>query len=123
MVGPDRTTLRHEDWIYISGPITGADNYMEAFSSAEMELADKGWRVINPAKMGWILPGNAGWIDFMAIDFMLLASCSSIYMLPNWENSKGAKEEIAFARKNGIQIFYQEKAIRQMSGRIVNNGC
>ena len=100
--------ILHDNWIYISGPITGVEDYMDNFSAAEIRLTDKGWRVINPAKMGWILPGDATWDDFMRIDFMLLKGCSTIYMLPNWEKSMGARAEMAFAREHGIQVLYHE---------------
>ena len=116
MEGKQNGRLRHDDWIYISGPITGVENYMENFSSAEVRLADRGWHVVNPAKMGWILPRNAEWADYMIIDFQLLAACSYIYMLKDWEKSKGAKEEIAFAKKNGIQVIYHEIEKRKDHG-------
>ncbi len=96
----------HNDWIYISGPITGIDNYMDRFSEAETLLLDDGWKVINPAKMGWILPEDATWDDFMTMDLKLLAACGTIYMLTGWEKSAGAKAEMAFAREKGIRILY-----------------
>ena len=79
---------------------------MENFSAAEGRLVDQGWQVVNPAKMGWVLPEDASWEDFMRMDFMLLANCSAIYMLKNWERSRGAKAEMAFAREHGIAIMY-----------------
>ncbi len=45
----------------------------------------------------------------MKVDFVLLSHCSTIYMLPNWEKSAGAKAEMAFARNNGINILYHRK--------------
>lgn len=37
--------------IYISGPITGTDNYMERFEKAENGLKALGVSVVNPAKV------------------------------------------------------------------------
>ncbi|MBO4887524.1 MAG: DUF4406 domain-containing protein [Firmicutes bacterium] len=99
----------HKDWIYISGPITGVKNYIKNFMDAEIWLIKEGWQVINPAKMGSVLPVDASWEDFMKVDFVLLSHCSTIYMLPNWEKSAGAKAEMAFARNNGINILYHRK--------------
>ena len=42
--------------IYISGAITGTDDYMERFEKAEKELTDKGYSVLNPAKVNAQLP-------------------------------------------------------------------
>ena len=96
----------HKDWIYISGPITGVKNYLRNFTEAEVRLIKEGWQVINPAKMGSVLPGDASWADFMKVDFALLSHCAAIYMLPNWEKSRGAKAEMAFAKDNGIHILF-----------------
>ena len=116
MEGSAFRQLRHDDWIYLSGPITGIDNYMENFSAAEVRLADKGWHVVNPAKMGWILPVNAEWSDFMMIDFQLLAACGCICMLKDWEKSRGAQAEMAFAKENGIRVIYHEIEKRKDHG-------
>ena len=102
----------HNDWIYISGPITGIDNYTDRFSEAEIHLTGNGWKVVNPAKLGWILPVDATWDDFMSVDFKLLAACGTIYMLSGWEKSAGAKAEMAFAKERGIQVMYHNEAVR-----------
>lgn len=99
----------HKNWIYISGPITGVKNYIRNFMEAEIRLIEEGWQVINPVKMGSVLPVDASWEDFMKIDFVLLSHCSTIYMLPNWEKSAGAKAEMTFAKNNGINILYHRK--------------
>ena len=31
-----------------------------------------------------------------------------VYQMPGWENSRGVKEEIEFAKSKGIKITYQE---------------
>ena len=37
--------------LYLSGPITGVDNYQEIFRTARGRLAAMGYKVINPAEM------------------------------------------------------------------------
>jgi hypothetical protein len=36
--------------LYISGKITGDENYQEKFAEAERRLVDAGYEVVNPAK-------------------------------------------------------------------------
>ena len=42
--------------IYISGAITGIDDYMERFAKAEKKLTEQGYSVVNPAKVNAQLP-------------------------------------------------------------------
>lgn len=44
--------------IYISGPITGIDDYMGRFSNAEKELKEQGFSVVNPAKVLSQMPAD-----------------------------------------------------------------
>ena len=48
--------------VYISGKITGNENYLEEFSKAEKELKYCGYDVVNPAKH--LIPGFT-WKDYM----------------------------------------------------------
>lgn len=45
-------------------------------------------------------------------DLALLAKCDAVVMLPDWERSKGAREEHAFAKERGIPVFYTTVALR-----------
>ena len=51
--------------IYISGPISGTDDFMERFASMETRLHELGYAVINPAKECASLPkalhGKSTW--------------------------------------------------------------
>ena len=58
--------------IYISGKVSGTDDYMERFAKAEKELTEHGFSVINPAKMDGVLPKCCSYEDFMKIDLALL---------------------------------------------------
>ena len=42
--------------VYISGAITGTDDYMERFKAAEDELTGEGMSVINPAHANSYMP-------------------------------------------------------------------
>lgn len=42
--------------IYLSGPITGVDNYLENFKAVEKRLKAAGLEVINPAAFNRVMP-------------------------------------------------------------------
>ena len=44
--------------------------------------------------------------DYIEGDLTLLSYCDIIFMLPEWEESKGAKIELAYAKKYKIRIVY-----------------
>ena len=90
--------------IYIAGKITGLDNYKELFNKAENELLAKGYKVMNPS----ILPEGFTWSEYMGICFKMIDICDEVYMLNNWEDSKGAKAENLYATGLGKKISYQE---------------
>ena len=90
--------------IYLSGKITGNDNYREEFNSARMDLLYKSTAVLNPA----ILPGGLEYGDYMDICFAMVRVCDAIYMLTNWKDAPGAKLEHDYAKSIGKEIIYQE---------------
>ena len=97
--------------VYMSGPITGNEDYIDDFRLAE-ELAVTRFPdavIVNPALMGYILTTLEGEIDhgeYMRYDKALLSVCDTILMLPGFGNSDGALEEMAFALANNISICY-----------------
>ena len=95
--------------IYISGKIGGlSEQEVRAkFEAAEMELTAEGYEVVNPAKNG--LPFNAPWEVHVAIDIILLLGCDSIYLLPCWEQSKGATLEKNIADVSGKKLIYKKE--------------
>ena len=87
--------------IYLSGKITGDDNYKSKFAAYEEKLKKFGFEVFNPA----IMPNMFDYEDFMKLDFLALSFCDAIYLLPDWEESSGAKREFAEANRLGLKIF------------------
>lgn len=83
--------------LYLSGPITGVDNYRETFRAAKSQLVTKGYKVINPAEMDGVLHEGANYEDFLDIDLALLAKADVLVQLPDWEHSRGANRELGFA--------------------------
>lgn len=95
--------------VYISGKITGTMDFREKFKKVEDHLKSEhpDWIVVNPADVE--LPKICGWEDYMVICLHLLKSCDSIYMLPDWESSKGAEKEYQYAETNGLEVNFVEE--------------
>ena len=91
--------------IYISGAITGTDNYMERFANAEKELTENGYSVINPAKVNAQLPEDTSYEDYMKMCFCMLDMCDSICMLKCLEESFGANRELGYAMAKNMIIM------------------
>ena len=93
--------------IYISGAITGTDDYMERFAKLEKELTENGYSAINPAKVNAQLPEDTSYEDYMKMSFCMLTMCDSIYMLKGWEKSCGANRELGYAMAKNMIIMYE----------------
>lgn len=97
--------------VYISGPITGIKEEVarEAFGKAEKLLEAKYERVVNPMRFESAYQSTKLTYDeIMDIDIRLLKTCKTIYMLKNWEGSKGACMERFTALQLGMKIIYED---------------
>lgn len=96
--------------IYVSGAISGTDDHMERFSKAEKELTEKGWSVVNPAKVNAQLPEDTSYEEYMKMSFCMLDMCEAIFMLKGWSKSCGANREYGYAlAKDMIVLFEKEQ--------------
>lgn len=90
--------------IYISGPITGNKHYKRQFARKAKELKKRGYEVLNPC----FIKATLTWEEYMFIDLNMLKLCSHIYMMKGWTHSMGATMEHEQAKKDGLQIIYEE---------------
>lgn len=93
--------------MYISGPITGTTDFEERFDSIEKRLRYMGYEVINPAKVNKAMPDSTTWDEYMKMSFTMLEQADTIFMMKGWEESPGAKAELAFAWKYQKNIVYE----------------
>jgi hypothetical protein len=90
--------------LYISGPMTGIPGLNKpAFNEAEVQLDAAGHSVINPVKNG--VPDTSPWLDHMRADIKMLMDCDGVACLAGWQESTGAKIEIALARSLGFTVL------------------
>lgn len=107
--------------IYISGKITGTDDYIVRFKEAELELKRRGYTVVNPAAVNAELPEDTTWEEYMEMSKVMLGMCDEVYMLEGWEDSKGACIEFGIASKKGMKITYQREDIRTYEIRYMHD--
>ena len=91
--------------VYISGPITGVEDYMVKFADAEKKLTGSGYTVVNPAKINCGMPDDMTYEEYMEIDLKLITMCDALYMLDGWEKSCGANREYGYAFGRGKIIM------------------
>ena len=95
--------------IYISGAITGTNDFMERFQKAEEKLKEAGHMVYNPARANSYMPDGTSYEEYMKVSFCLLDLADTIYMLKGWENSKGARRELEYAKEKGKAIIFEKE--------------
>lgn len=101
----DKHSKINDKKAYISGPITGKENYnTEAFNNAQAILEKEGYSVVNPLKLSLISPCKK-WNDYMRDDIKALMDCDIVFALDDWEGSKGANIEIETAISLEIPVY------------------
>lgn len=127
--------------IYLSGPMTSLpDNNIPKFNAVAERLRAEGHFVINPAELSatfgtkeelersframYNLPRKDYNLQMeymphesilarsvMDADLAAVRSCNAIYLLHGWENSRGAKKELAEAIACRLQVMLEDWAV------------
>lgn len=96
--------------IYISGRITGEaiGGVIAKFHAAERKIRRFGFTPVSPLDNG--LPFEAEWADHMGRDIALLLKCDAIYLLPDYEQSRGAQIELCVALQQRMPVFVERES-------------
>ena len=92
--------------VFISGAITGVEGYRKIFAAAEQWLLEQDCTVLNPAVLP---PSGLEWEAYLRITKAMVREADAIYVLQNWEQSQGVREEIALAESLGKEIIYEPR--------------
>jgi len=91
---------------YISGPMSGLPelNY-PAFFAAEEQLRSNFSKILNPARLKLDEGQSITWENWMRKAIAMMTEATHIFLLPGWQNSRGARLEVVIAESLGIIIF------------------
>lgn len=93
--------------VYISGPISGTNDYKQRFKKAQQELEAAGHEAINPVAVAEVLPASLNYNHYMTIDMAMLTAAEGIYMLKGWQESSGAIEEYKIAAATHKKVLFE----------------
>lgn len=105
--------------VYIAGPMRGYDKWnFPAFDAARDDMLSQGFQVVSPADLDRARGIDEDTTEFdpedfriaMKIDMQANLICTHIFMLRNWENSTGARNENGWANILGNTVIFQEGA-------------
>ncbi|WGA02971.1 DUF4406 domain-containing protein [Enterobacter ludwigii] len=90
---------------YIAGPMMGLPDFNRpAFFRAAEGIAASGHQVLNPAT----LPDGLTQHQYIDICQAMVRSADAIFLLNDWQRSRGALAKLHQARKLGLLIVFQK---------------
>ena len=99
--------------VYISGKISGLDpvEAKKNFIKAELRLKHQGHEVMSPKG----IMDFAGFEheDYMHVCRAMIDVCDAVYMLANWQTSKGSREELCYAREWRKQVLWEDESAKE----------
>ncbi|MBE9468996.1 MAG: DUF4406 domain-containing protein [Bacteroidetes bacterium] len=90
--------------IYLAGKVTGIEyeKCLRKFDVYELLLKSSEYNVTNPMHH---ISKHASWEEAMEISMELLKTCDAIFLIKDWINSKGAKQELIYALQHDYEII------------------
>lgn len=117
---------KKEEVVYISGPMRGYEDFnYPAFHKASDYLTKGGYEVLNPAE-NFNGDTNLPLETYMRADLSMLLEATGIFMIKGWQNSEGARLELAVAKSLGLTVWYEgddAEPVELEAARIVRNGA
>ena len=99
--------------VYIAGKVTGlekADIFKKFYESGK-HLKKDGHLVMSPAVLA--LNECFEHEDYMHICYAMIDVCDAVYMQKDWQQSKGARMELQYAKDWKKQIIYEDENTRE----------
>jgi hypothetical protein len=94
--------------VYISGGrVTDNTNYFSDFYMGEIQAIQLGYKTVNPTLLATMFP-NLTNEQYLALDYKLIDMADGIFMLHEWQKSKGACAELSYAKSLGKKVIYQD---------------
>lgn len=98
---------------YIAGKVTGLEKaeIFKKFYESGKQLKKDGHLVMSPA----VLALNEGFEheDYMHICYAMIDVCDAVYMQKDWQQSKGARMELQYAKDKKKLIIYEDESTRE----------
>lgn len=96
--------------VYLSGPMTGLPDFnYPAFNAVAAKLRGLGYSVVNPAEnFGGRGDHPAGRTAYMRVDIGHVLNVDAVVVLPGWQNSRGARLEVAVALEIDLPVIDAE---------------
>lgn len=101
---------------YLSGPMTGLPEFnYPAFHEAAAALRGCGWRVYSPAENNWSpgvepFPLRAAFAEYCRF---ICLEADAVVVLEGWEQSAGARVEVALAARCEIEVITLNLALER----------
>lgn len=104
--------------VYIAGPFRGPTTWdiaqnVRAAETLGLEVALAGYMPVIPHANTALFNGQCTeqfWLDGT---LLLLSRCEALITLSNWEQSSGAKAEVAYAKEHGIPVCHTIAELKQ----------
>lgn len=105
--------------IYIAGPMRGFLNFnYPTFNDYAEKHRAAGWDVVNPVEIGagygtpeQINADPALLAAVVSAELHALEKCDAIFLLEGWNESVGAKQELAAALAAGLKVYVWPKIV------------
>uniref|UniRef100_A0A6M3KBR3 DUF4406 domain-containing protein n=1 Tax=viral metagenome TaxID=1070528 RepID=A0A6M3KBR3_9ZZZZ len=102
--------------IYVAGPYRAETSYgvyqnIRKAEAKAVELWQQGYAVLCPhlnSQLFELMFNNANEICLKG-GLVILERCDAIYMMKGWESSVGSRAELKVAKKNRMEIIYEEE--------------
>ena len=111
------TVLDFEKVYYLSGPMTGYENYNYAsFEINATNLRALGLKIESPHENPWpdgheTMDKNKLWRWLMDTAIKQMAACKGIILMKGWPQSSGARIELNLAITEGWPVYYYDNYV------------